>query len=417
MFPAPLTSNPGRPTVYDAIVVGARCAGAPTAMLLARRGYRVLLLDRSTFPSDTISTHIVWPTGAARLQAWGLLDRVLASGCPEIRRVSFDMGPISLSGSPPPVDGVSTVLAPRRTILDTVLVDAAREAGAEVREHCSVSEIVREGERVTGVRFREGDGATLTESARIVVGADGRNSLVARAVDATAYNTRTPYTCWYYAYWSGVGAEGIEFVSRPGRGIAAIPTNDELVCIPVVWTADEFHEFRSDIECNYLRTIDDAPDLSERVRRGRREGRFFGMADLQSFFRRSHGPGWALVGDAAYHKDPITGQGISDALRGAEALACALDEGFSGRAPLADALARYERERDESAAAMYEMTCDWATLAPPPPEMGAFFAALVGNQLETDRFVGALAGTVPIPEFYAPENVERVIAGGAALAS
>lgn len=125
--------------MFDAIVVGARCAGSPTAMLLARRGYRVLLLDRARFPSDTISTHWIWPPGVACLKRWGLLDRVVASNCPPIRSLGLDLGAFVLTGVLPAVEGVDEMYAPRRTVLDKLLLDAAAEAGAEVREGFAVT--------------------------------------------------------------------------------------------------------------------------------------------------------------------------------------------------------------------------------------------------------------------------------------
>jgi 2-polyprenyl-6-methoxyphenol hydroxylase-like FAD-dependent oxidoreductase len=386
--------------MYNVIVVGARCAGSPTAMLLARKGYRVLLLDNATFPSDTISTHIVWPVGVVRLKRWGLLDRVVASNCPAIRKLTFDVGPFALTGSPPAADGISEFFAPRRIVLDKILVDAAVEAGAELREGCSVEDVLTDGDRVTGIRCRAKGGLPVTETASIVIGADGRHSVVARAVKAPEYNVRPSLSCWYYAYWSGVPVEGPELHSRPGRAFGPIATNDGLVCLPVAWTRREFQQYRADIEGNYLKTLELAPGLAERVRQGKREERFVGTADLPNFFRKPVGPGWALVGDAGYHKDPITAQGISDAFRGAEALAEALDAGFSGQEPWESALARLERTRDEEVTPMYEFTCQLATLEPPPPAMQQLFAAVHGNQPETNRFFGTLAGTVPLREFF-----------------
>ncbi len=393
--------------MYDAIIVGARCAGSPTAMLLARKGYRVLLVDRTTFPDDTISTHIVWPPGVARLKRWGLLDRVAASNCPLICRVSFDVGEFALAGTPPPAAGAGEIYAPRRTVLDKILVDAAAEAGVEVRQGFAMQELVTSDGRVTGIRGRSKTGATVAEKARLVIGADGLHSTVARGVEAPAYKARPPLACWYYTYWSGVPAAGVEYYVRPGRAFGIIPTNDGRVCIPVAWTRDEFPTYRADIEGNYLRTLELAPGLAERVRGGKREERFYGTADVPNYFRTPCGPGWALVGDAGYHKDPITAQGISDAFCGAELLADAVDAGFSGRRPLEEALADYHRQRDDTLP-MYDFTCQMAAMEPPPPDLEALLVALRGNQAETDRFFGALAGTVPIPEFFSAENQRRL---------
>src|SRR5919107_4734944 len=186
---------------YDAIVVGARCAGAPTAMLLARAGHRVLLVDRATFPSDTVSTHIVHPTGVAALSRWGLLDAVTATGCPSIDPYSFDFGPFEIAGSPGTPDS-PVAYCPRRTVLDQILVEAAAAAGAEVREGFGVEEVVFDGERVVGIRGSDKGGDVVTEHARFVVGADGLKSFVARSVRAPTYDERPRQLCGYYSYWS-----------------------------------------------------------------------------------------------------------------------------------------------------------------------------------------------------------------------
>jgi 2-polyprenyl-6-methoxyphenol hydroxylase-like FAD-dependent oxidoreductase len=170
--------------MYDAIIVGARVAGSPLAMLLARKGYRVLLLDKARFPSDTISTHHIHQPGVARLIRWGLLERVRASNCPPTTEITFDVGPFALRSAPPPAEGNFEAYAPRRRVLDKILVDAAAEAGAEVREDFSVEEITTEGGAVTGVRGRAANGPPVSERARVVVGADGARSFVARSVQS-----------------------------------------------------------------------------------------------------------------------------------------------------------------------------------------------------------------------------------------
>ncbi len=395
--------------MYDVIVVGARCAGSPTAMLLARKAYRVLLVDKATFPSDIISTHYIWQPGVVRLKEWGLLKKVVESNCPPIRKNRFDVGDFAFTGSPPPADGVAEAYCPRRTVLDKILVDAAVEAGAELREGFSVDEIVMEGGCVKGIRGRSRSGSTVTETGRIIIGADGLHSLVARAVQPPTYNEKPPSACWYYTYWSDVPTEALELYQRDGRMIVAVPTNDGLVLIVVGWVVKEFSEFRADIEGNYLKTLELAPQLAHRVRNGKREERFVGTADVPNFFRKPYGLGWALVGDAGYHKDPVTAQGITDAFQHAELLAEAIDAGFSGRQPLQEVLADYERRRNGDVIHRYQLACDLARLAPPPAEMRRLFEALRSNQAEADRYFGTLAGTVPVPEFFAPENIERII--------
>ena len=395
--------------MYDVIIIGARCAGSPTAMLLARKGYKVLLVDKAEFPSDTISTHIIFPNGVERLKRWRLLDKVMATNCPVIHNMGFNPGPFELMGTPPSPPGIEGTVAPRRIKLDKILVDAAVEAGAELRENCIAEEITMSDGSVTGIRCQSKGGSAITEKARIVIGADGRNSILAQSVNAEKYNDQPPLTCWYYTYWSGINAKGLTLYLRPNRAFGTIPTNDGLTCIPVIATANEFHEFRSDIEGNYMKTLELSDEFADLVRQGKREDRFYGMSDVPNFFRKSFGPGWALAGDAGYHKDPITGQGISDAFYAAESLAEAIDAGFSGKEILETALAQYEKRRDEKSLPMYGLTCEWATLQPPPPELQYLLAALRENKTETDNFFGALAGTVSIPEFYSPENIQRII--------
>src|SRR5215471_11626589 len=158
--------------MYDVIIVGARVAGSATALLLARLGARVLVLDRATFPSDTLSTHQVQVPGIARLNRWGVLDAVLAAGTPKTRTVRFDASGIAFTAAMPTVDGVDFMCSPRRTTLDHALVSAARAAGAEIRENVVVHEILQHDGRVVGVRAREKSGPVFTEEAGLVVGAD-----------------------------------------------------------------------------------------------------------------------------------------------------------------------------------------------------------------------------------------------------
>jgi flavin-dependent dehydrogenase len=294
-------------------------------------------------------------------------------------------------------------------VLDKILVDGAAAAGAELREGFTVTDLLWDGDRVAGILGHARGGASTEEKARIVIGADGLHSVVARAVQAPAYNEKPTSTCWYYSYWSGVPVDGVELYPRDGLMIPVLPTNDGLTAIGVVWPRDEFHSVRADIEGNYLKALEVAPTLTDRVRGGKREERFVGTADVPNYFRRPYGPGWALVGDAGYHKDPVTAEGITDALRDAELLAEAIDAGFSGRRLLDEALAAYEQQRNEAVMPIYEMTCDIATLQPPPLAMQELFAAMRGNQEQINRYFGTMAGTTPVPEFFAPENTQRIM--------
>jgi flavin-dependent dehydrogenase len=394
---------------YDAIVVGARCAGSPTAMLLARKGHQVLLVDKDHFPSDTLSTHMIHPPGIALLKQWGLLDRLIATGCPAIDRYTLDFGHFVISGHPRPADGVAMGYGPRRTILDKLLLDAAAEAGAEIREGFTVEEILFEDGRVTGVRGHTQGGASISEHARIVIGADGRHSLVAKAVRPEQYNEKSPLQAGYYTYWSNLPVKAFENYIRPHRGWGVIPTHDDLTLVVTGWPYAEFEANKKDPEGSYLKSFELAPEFAERVRSAKREAPFRGAA-TPNFFRKPFGPGWALVGDAGYIKDPLTAWGISDAFRDATLCTAALADAFAEKRPFDDAMADYQKTRDEHSLPMFGLTCGFATMEPPPPEMQQLLGKTSASQDAQDQFVSMMAGTLPVPAFFAPENVGRIMA-------
>jgi flavin-dependent dehydrogenase len=402
---------------FDAIVIGARCAGSPTAMLLAQQGHQVLLVDKATFPSDTMSTHVVHPPGVAALERWGLLPALEDTGCPPVETYSFDFGPVGIAGSPRPIDGIARAYCPRRTVLDHLLVQAAVRAGAELREAFTVDEILFDDDgRVTGIRGHSNDGASVTEHARVVVGADGRHSRLAKAVQPEAYNERRSHLAMYYAYWSNLPSGGFDTFIRAEnrRGWAAIPTHDDLTVVPFGWPVEEFHANRGDIEGNFLATVAYAPEFAERVRGATRESKFVGSAELPGYFRKPYGPGWALVGDAGYHKNPITAMGINDAFRDAELVALAIADDIAGRRPYDEGMRAYQEIRDREAGPVYELTDEFAQLQPPPPELQQLIGAMQGNQEAMDAFVSVQAATLPAPEFFAPENVGRIMAAAGA---
>jgi flavin-dependent dehydrogenase len=395
-------------TDYDVIVVGARCAGSPTAMLLARRGYRVLLLDRASVPSDSVSTLIIHSPGIDSLRRWGVLDELAATGCPPVQRYIFDFGPVVIDGTPYPWHGTSIAYAPRRKVLDKILVDAAARAGADVREGFTVDEVLIEDGAVVGVRGHGSGGPSVVERARVVVGADGWNSRVARAVGAQAYHDKPVLERAYYTYWSGLPVDGFTTYIRGDRGIAAIPTNDELTLVLVGVPIGQANDFKRDLETNYLAAVDREPEFAKKVRAATREDRFVGEG-VPNFFRTPFGPGWALIGDAGYTKDPITAQGITDAFHSAERCAEALDAAFTGRRTYEEAMRDYQRDRDTRALPIYEFTTQLGTLDPPPPEMQQLFAAIGGSQAAMDAFVSVAAGTLSPTEFFDPANLASIL--------
>jgi 2-polyprenyl-6-methoxyphenol hydroxylase-like FAD-dependent oxidoreductase len=398
---------------YDVIVAGARCAGSPTGMLLAAKGYKVLVVDRATFPSDTVSTHLLHPPGVAALRRWGLLGRLVASGCPPIHTYAFDFGPFTVSGSPGTADA-PVAYAPRRTVLDQLLVDAAAEAGAEVREGFTVQDLVLDDGVVTGIRGHSKHGQTVTERARVVVGADGRHSLVARTVQPEQYHQQPPLLVGYYSYWSELPMEGrFETWIRPDRAFAAWPTHDGLTLVIGGWPMAEFQANKGDLDGNFRKMLELAPAFAERVQTATRQGRLVGTA-VPNYFRRPYGPGWALVGDAGYNKDFITAQGMLDAFRDAERCTQALDQTFTGAASFETAMAGYQASRDTQVLPMYGLTCQLATLQPPPPDLQQLLGVIHGHQEAMDQFAQVMAGVTSPAEFFADDNVGRLLGQAAA---
>jgi flavin-dependent dehydrogenase len=397
--------------MYDAIVIGARCAGAVTAMLLARRGHRILLLDRGVIPSDVHRGHFIHKHGPKRLAEWGLLDKVVATNSPPITTHLTDFGDFPLIGKDIKVGNVAWGYGPRRRQLDQVLVDAAIEAGAEFRPKFLVESCLWEGERVKGIRGRElSQGASnCAEEARITIGADGKNSALARAVGARSYGEVPALTCWYFSYWSGVPTEGFEWYMRRNRAIFSFLTNDDLFAIFIGWPISEFYTVKEDTEDQFMKVVDSIPGFAERVRSGRREERFYGSADVPNFLRSPFGSGWALVGDAGCHKDPLMGLGICDAFRDADLLGDAVHQCLADQRPWNEALMEYERQRNKATIAEYHENIEAARFAAPASEeFLRLRRALRGNQEDTKRFIMAREGMIPPEEFFNSENLQRI---------
>jgi flavin-dependent dehydrogenase len=298
-------------------------------------------------------------------------------------------------------------------VLDKLLLDAAAEAGVEIREDFAVDEVLVEDGRAIGISGSSGGGRSSSEHARLVIGAEGRNSIVAETMRAELYNERPALLAIYYAYWSGVPMERrFETYIRPSRGFAAAQTHDGLTVIIAGWPQAEFARMHCGLEESFENVLNLAPAFAERVRGGRRETRFSG-AVTPNFFRKPFGPGWALVGDAGYLRDPITGQGILDAFRDAEALAMAADETLGGRRGFDAAMTDYQHKRDAAVTAMYDFTCMLAKLEPPPPDLQRLLGAVHGDREAMDAFARINAGTMSPAAFFAPENVEAIFAKAA----
>jgi flavin-dependent dehydrogenase len=369
---------------YDVIVVGTRVAGAATAMLLARRGLRVLAVDRARFPSDTLSTHQIQVPGVARLARWGLLEPLLRTGTPPVRRIRLDVDGVALTGALPAYDGVDTLVSPRRTTLDGLLVDAARAAGAQVRERARVESLLWEAGRVVGVRT----GGGHHERASLVIGADGKHSTVAAQVRAASYRQRPVRTFASYSYWSGVPLEHGHLHLRPGQAVAAFPTDHGLTMAFVAASHDRFESARRDLRAHYLAAIDACGDLGARIRAGVQAERLRVTPDLPNAYRAGHGPGWALVGDAGLVMDPVSAHGITHAFADAERLADAVTRDLGG------AISAAMRRRDRETRQVYRLTQRLARLDA-PGLLRRVSAAVAERPAEVTALLGVFTGVVP----------------------
>lgn len=367
MRPTPQTAGPiGRIQHADVVVVGARCAGAATAMLLADRGHDVVMLDRASFPSDTVSTHAIVRPGMVQLRRWGLLPALLVSGAPPLTTVEFHTRDGVTAKAVRDRHGIDHLLAPRRVILDDILQRAALRAGARLQTGVAVEDVLRDATgRVVGVAARDGEGP-LHICARLVVGADGLASRVARSVGAPLTVERPAPGSAQYAYVRGEWPALEQHLGEAGFA-GVFPTHGGEACIWVCAPVDTVrtHRMRRPTDAAFLALLGEiAPALAERVRAGVQTSPVRGMLRMPNQFRQATGPGWALVGDAGYHRDAITALGISDAFRDAELLATALDEALRDPTRDASALAAYGRDRDRMAAETFELTVQLAAFPP-----------------------------------------------------
>jgi flavin-dependent dehydrogenase len=388
------TANRSR---HDVVIVGARVAGAATAMLLARLGHDVAVVDQASFPSDTVSTHSIARSGVVQLQRWGLLDEVLESGAPAIRQVTFHAGGEPVRRVIKEKSGVDLVVAPRRYVLDTILACAALRAGADVRDGVTVTGVRRDGRgRVTGVHGHDRAGAPVELDARFVVGADGLGSRVARSVGAAIDELRPADGAAQYAYYDGIPWTGFEFFVAPRSFAGVFPTHHGQACIWVCTPAADARAARrgagSRVEGFGALLRRSAPELAERLRAARRTSPVQGMLRQPNQLRQASGPGWALVGDAGYHRDAVTAYGISDAFHHAELLAVALDQALRGDAGEAAALAGYQRQRDQALREIFEITCALAGF----PAVPTFVQLQKQLSAAIDQQAAALAAR-PIP--------------------
>ena len=382
---------------HDVVIVGARAAGGATAMLLARLGHDVVVVDQASFPSDTVSTHAIARSGVVQLRRWGLLEAVLDSGAPAIRQVTFHAGGESVSRTIRHKAGVDLVVAPRRYVLDTIIAATAGRAGADVRTGVTVTGVQRDGRgRVTGIYGHDRAGAAIDLGGRYVIGADGLSSRVARSVGAAITQVRPAGGAAQYAYYAGIPWAGMELFVAERSFAGVFPTHDGQACIWVCTPTDAAKAVRrrtgSREEAFGELLARSAPQLAERLRHARRTSPVQGMLRQPNQVRHAAGPGWALVGDAGYHRDAVTAHGISDAFRDAEFLTVALDQVLSAGAEERTALARYQQQRNQALREIFDITCRLAAYPPVP----AFIELQKQLSAAIDKQAAALAAR-PIP--------------------
>lgn len=338
---------------YDVIVVGARAAGAATALLLARRRLRTLLLDHAAPGTDSLPAHALMRGGVLQLSRWGVLDGIVAAGTPPVRRTTFRYGCEQQTTSIKPSPGVDALYAPRRAVLDDLLVRAAVNAGVEVHHTTAVTDVIVDRERVAGVRAMTADRRFVEISASLVIGADGNRSTVAARVGAPFTRLAAHTSAIAYAFWPDLPNDAYEWNFRPDASSAVIPTNDELSCVLV--SASPARIGRGGVALIAEIAGEAVPQLADHLRSTRpAEGPRIWMGH-PGFIRRSHGPGWALVGDAGYMTDPIGAHGLTAAFRDAELLARAVVDVIHDESLLDDALRRYEIARDQIGAALFDV--------------------------------------------------------------
>lgn len=407
----PLTDPTHTTQPYDVIIVGARVAGAATALGLARHGWRVLLLDAATFPSDTLSTHLLWSDALCSLDHLGILSDVLATDAPPIGRISIAYGPYANAASMPTLAGYPPLLSVRRIVLDDLLLRHVRNTpGIDVYEGITVEALEWEEGRVVGVRgVTRGTSAPFVARGRVTIGADGRHSTVARAVGAAEYDVVPPLLATYYRYYRGITplAEPTLEVFRDAEGTFCylFPCDAGFWTQAISFPQDQFDRVRRDHETELATQIARKPGLPERLVGAAPVSPWRGAGDLTNFFRVPSGPGWALVGDAGYHKDPITARGIADALRSAELLSAALDQALRDPAPYAATLADYQTARDTLVRPLYDFTVERPPAGVTPTDWSTALSRTISDPTYLSTYIGFMATATSPDAFYTAEAV------------
>jgi len=404
---------------FDVIVIGGSVSGAPTATWLARKGFKVLMVEKDIFPRDTNSTHFIWPRGMSYLNRLGVADKILEQ-TPHFKQLEVNIEGIRLHGGVPlqavrdrfmslhgDDDGVvDYYCGPRRFYLDKVLLDEARSSGVDVREGTSVKSVIIEDDVVVGVRGTGPDETILEARAKVIIGADGRMSKFAHRVNSQKIKVREKSTFAYYGYYSGIDKPEL-CIHKKGRfGTAIFPTMDErhlvLVYGPTAWWSD----FSKDPEANFLKTYEFvAPDVAALVKNATRVEDFKAMGRMVAFHRENWGKGWVLVGDACSFKDQWTAMGITHSLRDAELLADYLEKVLRDESDWDTAMTQYTDVRNADYEDYWSMVCDGAEMEPYTREQLTFFHSLEGHQDKMDQFIAQVGDTISFNQAIPQDDV------------
>jgi flavin-dependent dehydrogenase len=416
---------------YDVIIVGASVSGSPTAMLLARRGYRVLLVDKQIFPRDTNSTHFIWPRGVSYLKRWGLADRFRGK-VPHCRDMEINVEGISLVGAVPAADLeqrfktlhgdadniTDLYMGPRRYFLDSVLIESAQEAGAQVIQGFSFEHIIMEDGVVKGISGKKADGREYRAYGRIVIGADGRYSTFAGQVGAREVDFRPLSTFAYYGYFSGISQLRLAIHKKGRLGTAIFPTLDDTHMVLVYGPNAWWEDFRKHAEQNFFFTYEYcAPDIAEKISAGRREEPFKSCGSMPAFKRDTVGDGWVLIGDASSFKDQVSAMGITHAFRDAELVTDHIHRAFSGGAAMQDVLMEFARVRARDYDSYFDLVCKVAEMNPYSKEEVKHLYRIRNNQDSVNAMISQFGDTLPVketaasPDSLAEEDYPEAIRG------